>query len=165
MKKELWKKVKDFEDIYEVNYFGQVRRNGIVLKKIKNDHNYFQVNLSKNGKVYTRLIHRIVAIAFIPNPKNKPHINHIDNNTQNNIVSNLEWCTPSENRKHCIKQNRHKGQHKWELNTNSKITIEDAKKIRLLYKTGNYSQKELGKLYKLDQTTIWALVNNKTWKI
>lgn len=58
------------------------------------------VNLYKNGKNKIKKIHRIVAENFIPNPENKPEVNHIDGNKQNNKVDNLEWVTKSENVKH-----------------------------------------------------------------
>lgn len=58
---------------------------------------YVQIGLSKNGKVYKKLIHRLVAETYIPNPYNLPEVNHKDRNTQNNCVNNLEWCTRREN--------------------------------------------------------------------
>ena len=58
---------------------------------------YKRVSLSNNGKVRNVLVHRLIATAFIPNPENKPEVNHLDENPQNNCVSNLEWATHKEN--------------------------------------------------------------------
>lgn len=67
---------------------------------------YKRVTLHLNGEPARFLVHRLVAKAFILNPENKPCVNHIDNNPSNNHVSNLEWCTYSENMQHSIKQGR-----------------------------------------------------------
>ena len=56
--------------------------------------------LTENGKTRWHLVHRLVAMAYIPNPKNLPFINHIDGNKLNNHIDNLEWCTRSENARH-----------------------------------------------------------------
>jgi uncharacterized OB-fold protein len=63
------------------------------LKPQKTKDEYFTVNLSKNGKVKTFLIHRMVANAFLKNPNNYKEINHIDFDPSNNILSNLEFCS------------------------------------------------------------------------
>ena len=61
---------------------------------------YLRVYLYKNGKRKHHKIHRLVAKAFIPNPNNKPQVNHIDGNKQNNSITNLEWVTDEENKLH-----------------------------------------------------------------
>lgn len=61
---------------------------------------YLKINLSVNGKRITKTVHRLIAETFIPNPQNKPQVNHIDGNKSNNNVKNLEWVTGSENLLH-----------------------------------------------------------------
>ena len=76
------------------------------LKQSKLKNGYLSVLLYKNGKKYLRYVHRLVAQAFIPNPDNKPQINHIDENKTNNHVSNLEWMTHKENINHGTRNER-----------------------------------------------------------
>ena len=98
----------DYSGLYEVSNYGRVRSldrvdsNGHRLKgKIKklrvNNMGYVCVGLCKDGKVKTFSVHRLVATAFIPNPKNLPVVNHRDENPSNNCVKNLEWCTQKYN--------------------------------------------------------------------
>lgn len=96
---EVWKDVDGFEGLYEVSNLGNVRRFDTKKAKVKslNIYGYPQVNLYKNGKAYLRRVHRLVAIAFIPNPDNLPMINHKDENPCNNVVDNLEWCDAKYN--------------------------------------------------------------------
>lgn len=103
MEKECWKDVKDYEGLYQVSTLGRVKslpRNtthGKILKSIVDKDGYLYVNLYNNGYRKKMKIHRLVAQAFIPNPQNKPEVNHIDENKQNNMVENLEWLTSKEN--------------------------------------------------------------------
>ena len=76
------------------------------LKQTKNKDGYLKVILSKNGKQYSKTVHRLVAQAFIPNHDNKPCVNHIDENKSNNNVKNLEWCTYKENNNHGTRNER-----------------------------------------------------------
>lgn len=69
----------------------------------KNSNGYFFVNLTYKKEIKNEPAHRIIAVSFIPNPENKPQVNHKDGNKLNNHVSNLEWCTRSENMKHAFK--------------------------------------------------------------
>lgn len=109
MIREEWKPVKDWEDRYEVNSFGDVRslKTGKLLKGDINNCGYYRVRLEstnpKRRKRYFR--HRIVAEHFLENddPINKKFVNHIDGDKSNNAVSNIEWCTQSENEKHAFR--------------------------------------------------------------
>lgn len=118
--KEVWKPIEGYEGLYEVSNLGRIKslRRDVAIPNprlgtvgyrtyperikpcVENRHGYYQVTLSKEAKSRTLRVHRLVALAFIPNPDNKPYINHIDGNKKNNRVSNLEWCTASENNWH-----------------------------------------------------------------
>lgn len=106
MEKEIWLPVTGFEDRYFVSNLGRIRSNTI-RSVIRKPH------ITPNGYTSYRLIrkdysykifsgHRLVAIHFIPNPENKPEVNHIDGNKLNNNIENLEWCTSSENQRHAF---------------------------------------------------------------
>lgn len=90
---------------YYVSDKGQIKNNatGKILKLRCDQRGYKKTNISINGKLYTVFPHRLVALLFIPNPENKPMVNHIDGNKQNNDVNNLEWVTARENTQHAHK--------------------------------------------------------------
>ena len=121
---EEWKAVKGYEGLYEVSNTGKVRSIDRVVvgkdgktKKLKGKELFFtiskmdakrrqpraSVQLWKENKARLMPVHRVVAIAFISNPENKPTVNHIDGNPLNNNVWNLEWATYSENEKHAYR--------------------------------------------------------------
>jgi hypothetical protein len=103
-KKEVWKKVVTGDGIdwkrYSVSSYGRVRNDstGKILKS-KIDKEYLRAELWKNGKNKFYYVHRLVAMAFIPNddPLHKTQVNHKNENKTNNTVENLEWCTPEYN--------------------------------------------------------------------
>lgn len=97
IEKEEFRDIPGYEGLYEVSNLGRVRRNGKILKLTKNAKGYLMLNLCKNGIVRKFLVHRLVALAFLPNPQNLPMINHKDEDKTNNTVSNLEWCTVQYN--------------------------------------------------------------------
>lgn len=97
----VWKPIAGYEGKYEISTLAQVRNeHGKILKqgiKRTNGTCYKVVGLCKHGKCYTKYIHRLVAEAFIPNPDYLPLINHKDEDGTNNLIENLEWCTPQYN--------------------------------------------------------------------
>lgn len=115
---EIWKDIPSYEGYYQVSNIGNFRslprivkykstgtRNypGKPLLTETAKDNYQRIVLMKDGKKIRYQAHKLVALAFIPNPENKPFINHIDGNKSNNKVENLEWCTASENMVHADK--------------------------------------------------------------
>lgn len=102
---EVWKDVVGYEGIYKISNHGRLKsfhhnKSGRVMANRQNRRGYLIIDLSKNGVVHTTTLHRLVANAFIPNPENKPEVNHIDTNKANNCVDNLEWVTSKENMEH-----------------------------------------------------------------
>ena len=96
-KYETWKKIDGYN--YSVSSFGRIRndKTNIILKPQKTNTGYYQVNLYKNRKGKTHSIHRLVAIAFLPNPDNKAMVDHIDEIKTNNDIKNLRFATGSQN--------------------------------------------------------------------
>ena len=102
---EVFKEIKDFEKKYLISNHGRVWSNykNDYLKQAYNCKGYKIVGFSlPNNKSCIKTIHRLVAIHFISNPDNKPQVNHIDGNKENNKVDNLEWNTCKENMNHAI---------------------------------------------------------------
>jgi len=89
--------IQDFPD-YTIDEYGTVtNKHGHIMTQLINRNGYFRVHLTKNGTSYGKSIHRLLGETFIPNPENKPCIDHIDRNKQNNSLDNLRWVTYSEN--------------------------------------------------------------------
>lgn len=115
--KEIWKPVQGFEDNYEVSNLGTVRAKDRIIQTTTGFRHYkarelkpeitqdghYRVVLSNAGHKKRVFVHRLVALAFIPNPQNYPVINHKDGNPANNTVDNLEWTTVQENVLHAYK--------------------------------------------------------------
>ena len=114
MENEIWRPVEGYLGLYEVSSCGRIRslermkwcglHGGCyiavpekILKTRKSRNGYTCVNLYKDGKMKTHKVHRLVSVAFIPNPNNLPEVNHKDEDKENNHVDNLEWCTPKYN--------------------------------------------------------------------
>jgi hypothetical protein len=149
---EIWKDIKGYVGIYQISNLGNVRNAKTlrILKPVINKkRGYNIVNLCHNGKIKTVTIHRLIALAFIPNPENKTCIDHKNNDKKDNKIINLRWCTTKENSMNALigKRNTstikgvdfHKQNNKWraQIMFNGKSihlgyfqNIEDAKQAR-----------------------------------
>jgi len=155
-----WRDVVGYEGIYLVNRRGLVFSNNLkrCMGQTVGEVNQVHVYLSKNGMTAGRLVHRLVAEAFIPNPENKPEINHIDANRRNNHVSNLEWCTGAENVRHAHLHNLFpKGEDKPESKLNEF-------QVRVIRKCNDLSNRHLGRIFGISHNNIGDIKNGVTWR-
>jgi len=125
----MWKEIPNTDGLYFANEDGEIKsaprmsrvknnhqylRGGKILKQSINSHGYPCVTIKYlDGSQRVVAVHRLVACTFIPNPENKPQINHIDGVKTNNCVSNLEWCTARENLMHAFSSGLNKGGKPW----------------------------------------------------
>ena len=150
--KEVWKEITSTG--YEVSNLGRIRKGTRILAGSYHSDGYTFATIS--GKQIP--IHRFVANAFIPNPENKPEINHKDGNKKNNCVDNLEWVTRSENQKHAVDNHL---QPKGLSTYTGKFTEEERQEIKDLWNSGQYSRRELAKKYGVSHTCINDIINDK----
>lgn len=163
---EIWKPIPDF-DKYEVSNFGRVKslqerwRKPRILKPATNYKGYLLVQLCINGKGKNFRVHRLVALAFIPNPEGKPEINHRDGCRLNNFVGNLEWVTSSENQRHAYLTGLQVAMQ-GEKHANAKLTNQ-----QVLYIKENpldLTNVKLAEMFSVDSATISLIQRGKRWK-
>lgn len=175
---EKYKQIDGYEN-YSVSNLGNVKTKNwygsgkeAVLRPAKDKKGYLRVALSGNKKLKSYRIHRLVAITFIPNPENKPQVNHINGIKTDNRAENLEWCTCSENQIHAIKTGlttSRKGISRnapWtigENNINSILTEADVIEIRNKFRPRVYTRKMLAQEYGVKESTIKDVVIKKSW--
>lgn len=152
---------------YSVSNFGRVyskaKKKGII-KLTEHHKGYFKAQVGHRGENRKGFfVHRLVAMAFIPNPNKYLQVNHIDCNKTNNHVSNLEWCTNKMNANHSIKNGRFSFLPKGEDHHSAKLTEKKVLKIREMFKDG-YSRMMLAKEFKISHGTIKNVISRRTWK-
>lgn len=172
-KVQIWMPVKGFEGRYEVSNLGVIRslvtpdsiNGGIHIRKIprllclpKNKNGYVKAPLSKDGKTYHKLAHRIVAEAFLDNPNNKPQVNHINGIKHDNRIENLEWSTCSENIAHSFNSCFRKAPSGDECPV-SKLSSKDVMAIFNSKKPGTLLAKE----YSVHPMTISDIKTGRSW--
>ena len=157
--KEIWKDIEGYEGLYQVSNLGRVLgRKGYILKPQKRQHGYLCVDLYKENNPKKReSIHRLVANAFIPNPKGYSEVNHKDECKQNNYVSNLEWTSHAQNSNYGSR-----GERIGIANRNGK----KSKSIKQIDKKGNIigefpSLAEVRRKLNFDQSNISLCANGK----
>jgi hypothetical protein len=180
--KEIWKDVdlsnyrgEDYTGLYQVSNLGRVKglsrlkySKGKVYSAIKEKilkpsfaRDYLIIMLSKNNKRKGYLLSRLVAVHFVPNPDNKPEVNHKDGIKRHNFDYNLEWSTRSENMKHAVKNDLLFMHHGEDL-TQSKLKECHVLFIRKLLKKGR-THKYIAKMFYVDKSTISDIKRRKTW--
>jgi hypothetical protein len=152
----MWKQYRN--TVYSVNTDGQVKndKTGLILKH--NIERYSRVSI--NG--VSTPVHRIVAEVFIKNPDSKPQINHINGSKQNNCVSNLEWCTQSENQLHAFETGLQISK-KGEEHFNVRLCNEDVLEIKELLLTGKHSGPEIAEVFGVNQQLISKINKGHRW--
>jgi hypothetical protein len=172
------KKLQGYEDEYSIDEYGLVmslerdakHSNRGTTRKVpskklsewRNRKGYVMVTLCKNAKKKSYPVSILVATMFVPNPDNKPEVNHLDGDKENNHKSNLEWATRLENQHHSIHV---LGKHFYgEKHALAKLTEHDVINIIQLHKTGNYTYAEISRMYNMEETQINRIVKRKSWK-
>lgn len=180
---EIWKDIQGYENEYAVNSKGEVKskqriksnkwneftKPAQMLKGRMTKKGYLTVVLYQKGKPKTFPIHRLVAQTFIPNPENKPQVNHINGIKTDNRVENLEWVTNEENRIHAVqngfvaKPNPRKGEDTY----NHKLSKEDVEFIRQNYIKGdkNFGGGALGRKFNVSSSLIVLIAKNLRWRV
>ncbi len=158
---EEWRDVVGWEGIYSVSNYGKVMNNKTAkLRKFRKEKlGYLSVDLWNNGYMKRLKIHRMVAQAFLPNTFDKPQVNHIDGNKENNVCYNLEWTTAKENSIHAYKTGLSKPM-RGEQHGRSKLTKEQAMHIR-------YSPDKdyvLATLFSVSPRLVRKIKHNDIWK-
>jgi predicted XRE-type DNA-binding protein len=171
--KEEWKPIEDFEK-YEISTLGNVRRSDN-HKPLKVSHSKRPIKENRRdpyryGTVTVRnteiskscKVHRLVALAFIPNPHNYPHVNHINGDKFDNSMVNLEWIMPSANQVHALEIG---------INTNtgeraycSKLTKEQVEQIIRIGKTGALKQRQIAECFGVARQQISRIIRGQRWK-
>jgi hypothetical protein len=164
---EQWKPCPGFEGLYAVSDLGRVKRiatangatAGAILSGSPNPR-YLQVGLRKGGRTYFRSIHRLVAMAFVPNPQGLPEVHHVDENKLNNRADNLEWISIAKHRSlHPIDHDHSKrvmphGEKHWA----TKVTDAEVIEIQEAYATGWATCQSLGERYGISKMQVSRIV-------
>ena len=159
---ELWANCPGYDGLYEVSSLGRFRSVdryvdghwgkrklfGKILSPGFNAGGYKGVNLCSLGRCRFTIVHRMVALAFVENPRNMPWVNHIDGDKKNNAASNLEWCSPSENALHSFRVLGRSGSNAGKIGgvtTNSKsVIVKSANDSVMSFYSGAAAARHLG---------------------
>ena len=171
---EIWKDIKGFEGLYQISNYGRVKSLERIIVKKNNlmqfipqnirinilIKGYYRVVFCKKGIKINMPVHRLVSMEFIPNPENKPFVNHKDGNKLNNCVENLEWCTSSENTIHAYNNNLTNSHS--ENHHSAKLKNIDIPKIIELHKNGT-KQTEIALIFNISTSVINSIIKKRKW--
>ena len=139
-------------------WFGKIKP----IKTFITKQGYLRVSLVINGKQKSFLVHRLVAICFIPNPNDYKEVNHIDGNKLNNHVSNLEWCNRQQNIVHAWKLGLSTA-IKGEKHGSAKITEAIVIEIFRLYNVENWTQQRIADHFWISDVLVSSVLRRKSW--
>lgn len=166
---EVWKPIQDVEDAYLISSLGRFRilentdKSGRLLLENTNYGygtlpNYKKVFLTyPDGKTKCKRLHILVASAFIPNPDNKPQVNHKDGNRHNNKAANLEWATAKENIRHAVETGLY-----WQFGSNHYMAKFTELQVYDIFKSTD-TINNLAKQYNVNYTDIWSIKTGRCW--
>lgn len=160
-----WVEIPNFNGLYQISKDGEVRsiQSGRwkTLKQGTSDRGYKTVQLHLDKKKFLFKVHRLIAIAFIPNPENKKEVNHINCNKLDNSIENLEWCSRKENMSHALKNNllRVVGSK----NPRSKLKESDVEDIVNGISDG-FLHKDIAKYYGVHVQHIGSIARGELWQ-
>jgi hypothetical protein len=167
----IWKEIPGYEGIYEVSCNGEVKSLSRKIRKLNHKsifliqtkekilkpeivwNNRLRVVLCRDKSKKRVQIHRIVALTFIPNPENKPCINHIDGNPQNNNYKNLEWCNSKENAQHAVRTGLWK--------QIKKLNDKQIEEIRIQKSSSSKTYNQLAIDFNVSISTIYNVIHHK----
>jgi hypothetical protein len=177
-KEEIWKDVYGYERYYQASNLGNIKSEDMVVphwrggkmvkrgrilrncKRSSSPASYLVVMLCVNQVKKTVSVHRVIAEAFIPNPENKPQVNHINGIKNDNRVENLEWVTGTENQIHAVKTGlKNSGNNLW----NGKFSKDDIEKIKKL-KNDGILQYKIAEIMGVAAGTISCILYGKTYR-
>lgn len=174
---EIWRDVPGYEGLYMVSNTGKImsfqkvglfgkNNNGRLLKQRTDKFGYKFVFLSKDGIKKRGSVHRLVAMAFIPNPDNLPQVNHKDETRDNNVIGNLEWCTVVYNNRYGNRRQKSSASSRGENNGRAILTEKQVLEIRKTYIPGDkiYCKRKLAEKYGVTYETITGIVCGRLWK-
>lgn len=167
--KEMWKQITDYEGLYEISNYGRVKsvsrwrrsskggkgyttKEKMLATRLNND-GYPTVTLCKDSKSKNKRIHRLICGAFLPNPLEKPQVNHKNGIKYDYRMCNLEWVTREENVQHAYDTGLMSDQHK--------LTEEDEIMLRKVFGWGYSTMQELADSYGVCRNVVSKAINNK----
>jgi NUMOD4 motif len=170
--RERWAPIENYENLYEISNLGKIRV--IATKTIKaqsggpgTNSRYRYVTLYKKNKSEKLTVHRLVAKAFVPNPKNLPYALHIKNNRENNAATNLKWGTQLDNHKDAVREGTYRlppimiGVEQ----PKAKLDPEKIRQIRNIRDSGKpFTQVKLAAQFGISRGTLRSILANKHWR-
>ncbi len=156
--------IEGYEGKYAITREGEVWsfKNNKFLKASPDGRGYRAVGLCNNSQQKVHKNHILLAKAYIPNPENKPFLNHKNGIKTDNHIENLEWCTGKENLAHARKTGLNK--NFGEGNNWAKLTNTEVQEIRNKYTPRKHHMGLLAQEYGVTKETIWAVIHQRSWK-